>query len=85
MFYKKKRNTPEIDDLIVYSNPDMLRRYEWITKSQYQWERKMWIILVSYSVTENKWEFVRYRKWFVRLTNPNVLDVASRAINNRRK
>lgn len=83
MFYYKKRNTPSIDDLIIYKSQKMLMKYEWINENKFISERRRWLILTTYSVLESKWEFIRYVKWYVRLTNSNILDNASEAIKRK--
>ena len=84
MFYYKKKNNPMPDDLIVYPSMALLMKYEGITKNTYMFERKKWLIQTTYTVLENKWEFVRYIKGYIRFWNAIQLDNMSSAIKRKR-
>jgi len=73
MFYKKKKNAPLEWDLILYPSSKTLMKYEWITQARMTQERKNGMIKVVYSLVELKWQFLRYRKWYIRFTS--VLDI----------
>lgn len=73
MFYKKKKNAPLEWDFILYPSSKVLMKYEWISIDRFARERKNGMIRTVYSLVENKWQFIRYRKWYIRFTS--VLDI----------
>jgi hypothetical protein len=83
MFYYKKRNTPQEDDLILYPSMEALMRYEGISKNTYMYERKTWLIQTVYSIVENKKQFKRYSKWYIRFTDYTKANIVAEKLKKR--
>ena len=84
-FYKKKRNTPEMGDLIMYKSINQLKKYEWIDGNKAAKERKEWIIRDAYFLQERKWEFWYYIKGYVRFDNPDLTQRTTDALRKKAK